>query len=138
MDNGLLVFDGSNGAVASIGINRESSYMAELLNREVELVGTLQEARELIGSDSERDFSLLLTEPFMYFEREVHLPEYQQFLRSVKEQRGISIVVWSSQSESTVKDHYGLEKGIHYDSYSCKMSGSPTSDLVRCLEALPV
>ncbi len=136
MSNGVLVFDGSNGAAESIGMNRESSYMAELLNREVKLVGSLDEARSYIGPESEKKFSLLITEPFMYAGGGPRLVKYQQFLKSVKEEEENSVVIWSSQSEDSIQSNYGLEKGVHYDTYSTKMSRRPAADLVESLEGL--
>lgn len=120
MKDSLLVLDGSRGAAASVGYHREGTYMGDNLGRTVELVDSITEAEGALEESQNRPFGAVLTEPWMYFFRKGDLPEYWDFLKSLRTERGIPVVIYSSQKEDVVNREFGLEKGVHYNVYTPK------------------
>lgn len=139
MKESLLVLDGSSKAVYSLGPNRDGNYaMGHCLGRKIELVDSVTEAMGALEESANRPFGAVLTEPFMVQGRALDfLQKYQDFLKTVRTDGEIPVVLWSTQGEQVANEEYGLVKGVHYDVHTPKNgSSSPAEAIKKTIEQL--
>jgi hypothetical protein len=130
MSNAILVLDGSRGA--------EHAYerLDAVVRRDVKVVRSILETEtELRENDGY--YAVLLTEPFMVFHRDADtIAAYRRFLWSVRKERQIPVVLFSTQNEEVVQTDFLLRRKMHYDAYVSKMKIESPSPILRTLEAL--
>lgn len=107
-------------------------YMGEYLQNNVVLVESIKEARGELTENKDK-YNTLLVEPFPYIYRDTS--DLLGFLQDSKE-KGLAVIIYSTQEEETMKKELLLEKETHYNHYVSKYEPGSIKHIKRILDAL--